>query len=141
MVWPAAFADVIDQVGSSNVSLLQNSADACEGMTGGDEADRASNGDADGKGVLVKVAVNWFPTKTQHAQPVLPGDNCGAHEALNNAPPTVTDSGVGEVVNEVEVAPIGKSVGDCMWNFTRRPVLHSMADLSLQSLTGHWSLD
>ena len=54
----------------------------------------------DGEGPLVQVAVDQLLTNAQHAQPVLPGKNCGACEALDFVPPTVTRA--------VEVADIGK---------------------------------
>ena len=101
---PAESAEMKDQVGGSNVSSPNDFVAAYGGMTSGGKTGHASIGDADGgadrEGLLVQAAVDQLLTDAQHAQPVLPGKNCGACGALDFVPPTVARA--------VEVADIGK---------------------------------
>ena len=112
-----ALADVARAVPTGG---LETGGGACEGTTGGGDAGRASNGDADGCGSA--------PDRDTA---------CAACSAPNNTPPTGTESGVGEV----EVADISKSVVDfasdsSQSGSTRHPALELMAGFGSHSWAG-----
>ena len=91
---PTALADVRCRVRGSNASLLKDSMTDEDGMMGGGGARCANSTDVDGASPSVKAAGDRLMAETWHAKPVLPGKNCGVCKALNDVPPTVTDSGL-----------------------------------------------